>query len=518
MIHLTGKQLINGAFTARSSKTFTASNRLLAMPLPDIFHEATAEEVAEACETAGLAFPFYRKKSGMQRALFLEAIAAKILDLGDQLLEQAHIETGLPLARLQGERGRTVGQLNLFAKLLRDGHWVNAIIDTPLPERKPVPRGDIRSMQIALGPVAVFGASNFPFAFSLAGGDTASALAAGCPVIFKAHPAHPGTCELVANAILQAIKETAMPAGVFSMVHGASHEVGMTLVRHQQIKAVGFTGSFRGGKALFDAAARREEPIPVYAEMGSVNPVFFLPNAIKEKKSDLAKGLAASITLGVGQFCTNPGLFVLEDCEESRLFAEAARAELGAAQKAPMLTEAISETYMEGVNLLARLTSTEIEGDISKPRIFLSDTATVVANETLSEEVFGPCSVGVMATDKAEIIAFAKALKGQLTATIHGTEADLVEYRELIEVLQLKAGRLVINGFPTGVEVGYAMMHGGPFPASTDSRSTSVGTNAIYRFTRPLCFQDFPESLLPPELQLHNPLGIHRTIDGILMK
>jgi NADP-dependent aldehyde dehydrogenase len=518
MIHLTGKQLINGTFTAGSSRTFTASNRLLAIPLPDIFFEATGEEIAKACEAAGQAFALYRRRSGTEKALFLEAIATQIVNLGDQLLELANMETGLPLARLQGERGRTVGQLNLFAKQLRDGHWVNAVIDTPQPERKPIPRADLRSMQIALGPAAIFGASNFPFAFSVAGGDTASALAAGCPVIFKAHPAHPGTCELMANAILQAIKETNMPAGVFSMVHGASHEVGMTLIGHPQIKAVGFTGSFRGGKALYDAAVRREEPIPVYAEMGSVNPVFFLPNIIKEKKTELARSLAASITLGVGQFCTNPGLFVLQDKEESRIFTEVVRAEIAAVQMAPMLTDTISLSYSKGVDVLARLTNTEMDGDTSKPQIFLSNTAEVLGNEELREEVFGPCSVGVMATDKTEIVEFAKSLKGQLTATIHGTKEDLEEYSELIEVLQLKAGRLVINGFPTGVEVGYAMVHGGPFPATTDSRSTSVGTNAIYRFTRPLCFQDFPESLLPPELQRHNPLGIYRTVDGILTK
>lgn len=518
MIHLTGKQLINGKFMAGSSKTFTASNRLLSVPLTDIFYEATVDEVAQACEAAAEAFIQYRKKSGIEKAIFLEAIAARVLDLGDQLLEQANIETGLPLARLQGERGRTVGQLNLFAKLLREGQWVNAVIDTPQPERKPLPRADIRCMQIALGPVAIFGASNFPFAFSLAGGDTASALAAGCPVIFKAHPAHPATCELVANAILQAIKETDMPAGVFAMVHGASHEVGMALVQHPQIKAVGFTGSFRGGKALFDAAAKREEPIPVYAEMGSVNPVFFLPGALKQRSSELAKSFAASITLGVGQFCTNPGLFVLEDRDESRLFAETVRAELAAVQPAPMLTDVISNSYAEGVNVLGRLTNTAIDSDASRPRIFLSNAAEVSANDELHEEVFGPCSVGVMAAGKRETIEFAESLKGQLTATIHGTAEDLEDYQELIEVLQLKAGRLVINGFPTGVEVGNAMVHGGPFPATTDSRSTSVGTNAIYRFTRPLCFQDFPESLLPPELQLHNPLHVYRTVDGMLTK
>lgn len=515
---ITGKQIINGNFTASSSKSFTASDRLQSIPMGHIFYEATQQEVDEACIAASNSFWYYRKKSGVEKALFLEAIAENILNLGNALLEMANKETGLPIARLQGERGRTINQIKLFAQLLKKGDWVNAVIDLAQPDRKPLPRPDLRSMEIALGPVAVFGASNFPFAFSLAGGDTISAFAAGCPVVFKAHPAHPGTCELMGTAILKAIKDTGMPAGIFSMVHGASHEVGMALVDHEEIKAVGFTGSFQGGKALYDAATRRKVPIPVYAEMGSVNPVFILPGALLEKKDELMKDLAASITLGMGQFCTNPGLLVLLDNEEGRLFASVTQEALAAIPSSPMLTDAISDRYLEGVNKLSQFTDTTIEKHKVTSQLFVTNTDAVMENEYLSEEVFGPCSVGVMANSKKEIIKFAKALKGQLTATIHGTANDLEEFSELIDILQLKAGRLVINGFPTGVEVGYAMVHGGPYPATTDSRSTSVGTNAIYRFTRRVCFQDFPENYLPVELQTNNPLGIYRTIDGVLDK
>jgi NADP-dependent aldehyde dehydrogenase len=298
------------------------------------------------------------------------------------------------------------------------------------------------------------------------------------------------------------------------MLHGASHEVGMSLVQHKYIKAVGFTGSYRGGKALFDAAAGREEPIPVYAEMGSVNPVFILPNALAQKKDELAKNLAASITLGVGQFCTNPGLFVLEKNVESQQFAAVTQDHLAATPMQPMLTDTISNSYTEGISRLGKITGVAPDGLSLAPQLFITETTAVLENEILSEEVFGPCSVGVMAETKEAMIDFAKNLKGQLTATVHGTEEDLQQYKELVEILTQKAGRVVINGFPTGVEVGYAMVHGGPFPATTDSRSTSVGTNAIYRFTRPVCFQDFPDNLLPDELQKNNPLRIRRMVDG----
>lgn len=518
MIQLTGTQIIEGTFTAPSQNSFTAFDPAREQALETLFYEATDTEVATACEAAANAFDAYRRKSGVEKAGFLEAIAAQINELGDALLEQAHQETGLPLARLQGERARTTGQLQLFAQLLREGSWVHAIIDTAQPERKPLPKPDIRSMQVPLGPVAVFGASNFPFAFSIAGGDTASALAAGCPVVFKAHPAHPATCELVGRAIVQAIKVCNMPAGVFGMVHGASHQVGMALVQHSRIKAVGFTGSFRGGKALYDAAVRREEPIPVYAEMGSVNPVFFLPGALKERGKELAKAFAVSITLGTGQFCTNPGLFIMRDNEVSQEFAADTKKELEGIAAGHMLTEAIKKSYLAGVGHLGQVTGTPVDGEAVKPHLFLTHTAELLANPVLSEEVFGPCSVGVRANSKEEMLQLARTLKGHLTATVHGTAEDLQEYKDLIDQLQNKVGRVVINGFPTGVEVTHAMVHGGPYPATTDSRSTSVGTTAIYRFTRPLCFQGFPEELLPPELQISNPLGLTRLVDGEYVK
>lgn len=514
MTALTGKQIINGQFKSSSAHSFTASNRLLSTPLEDRFYEATSSEIDEAAIAAWEAFQVYRKKSGAEKAEFLDTIAGEIMNLGDRLIEQANIESGLPVARLLGERDRTVNQLKMFAVLVRAGHWVAAVIDTAQRDRKPLPRADIRSMQMALGPAAVFGASNFPFAYSVAGGDTASALAAGCPVIFKAHPAHPGTCELVGRAIMTAIEVNELPYGIFSMVHGASHEVGMSLVQHKYIKAVGFTGSLKGGKALFDLASRRAEPIPVYAEMGSINPVFILPDVLAQKGEELSKGLAASITLGVGQFCTNPGMFVMEETEESRRFAVRTGESVTATPMQPMLTDEIQSSYKQGIGRLGTITGTASEDLSPSPQIFITKTETVLENEGLVEEVFGPCSVAVMAETKEALLDFATNLKGQLTATIHGTEADLIHYRELIDILTQKAGRVIINGFPTGVEVGHAMVHGGPFPATTDSRSTSVGTNAIYRFTRPVCFQEFPSFLLPPELWDENPLHILRKVNG----
>ena len=514
MIQLSGQQLIGGVFKASGRETFAAFNPAAAKALEQQFTEATLEEIDEACLAAAGAFADYQGKSGRERAAFLERIADEIVNLGDDLVQAAGEETGLPAARLQGERTRTVNQLRLFAGLIKEGSWVNAVIDTAQPDRQPLPKPDIRQMQVPLGPVAVFGASNFPFAFSVAGSDTASALAAGCPVVFKAHPAHPASCELMAIAIAKAGKECNMPAGVFNMVQGGSHQVGGRLVQHPAIKAVGFTGSFAGGKALYDLAVRRPEPIPVYAEMGSVNPVFFLPRVLKEKGTALAKSFAASVTLGTGQFCTNPGTFALMDGEEAQAFLQQTKEALLQISMGPMLTQGIQASYLKGVQELAKHTGETITAENVQAFVFTTRMKDALQNDHLMEEVFGPCSVGIRADSKEELMQFARSLKGQLTATIHGTEEDLAEYRELVSVLQQKAGRLVINGFPTGVEVSHAMVHGGPFPATTDSRSTSVGTLAIYRFSRPVCLQDFPQSLLPEELKDENPLGIWRKMNG----
>ncbi len=500
---ITGQQLIGNTVSQAGTHSFTGYNRLTNEPLEPAFYEATGAEIDRAVALADQAFWTYRKKSGAERAAFLDAIGEEILVLGDELIQTAMRESALPEGRLQGERGRTVGQLKLFAEFIRDNAWVRPIVDPAQPDRTPLPRPELRQQQLAIGPVAIFGASNFPFAFSVAGGDTVSALAAGCPVVFKAHPAHPITCELVGTAILKAAQRTGMPEGVFSMVQGVSHQVGEALVAHPLIKAVGFTGSFRGGKALYDLAVRRDEPIPVYAEMGSTNPVFFLPGALAQNAANLATSFAGSITLGMGQFCTNPGLFVIP--QEQTPFADQVAKKLDQIAVSPLLTEGIQKAYLQGIaqQQLAHGTTvlTDWNAQDVRPHLLLTTVGHTVQHPELTEEVFGPSTVGVVAESKADMLAFARSLRGHLTATIHGTEADLAEYEELVDILTTKVGRILFNGFPTGVEVSHAMVHGGPFPATTDSRSTSVGTTAIYRFTRPVCFQDFPISALPPELR-----------------
>jgi 2,5-dioxopentanoate dehydrogenase len=521
-MELTGKNIIGNQLSRKSDTTFYGENPATGKKLEPAFFEASQEEINEAIDKANEAFQLYRNKSGKEKAELLEAIAEEILALDDQLIARAVDESGLPEARLTGERGRTVGQLKLFAQLLREGSWVDARIDLADPERKPLPKPDIRSMQKALGPVGVFGASNFPLAFSVAGGDTVAALAAGCPVIFKAHPAHPGTSELVGLAIQKAVQRTGMPDGTFSMVHGRSTDVGMAIVRHPAIKAIGFTGSFFGGKALFDEANRRPDPIPVYAEMGSTNPVFILPRILKEKGEKIAQELAASVTLGVGQFCTNPGLVFLESSQEEDSFRNQLSSQVQEISSGVMLTSGIQQNYqrgvekvssIEGVNILAKGKSGG-EGFRGAPHLFHSSAALFLQKHELEEEVFGPSTLAVTANSKEELFQAARQLKGHLTATIHGTEEDLNEYAELITILEQKVGRVLINGYPTGVEVAHAMVHGGPYPATTDSRTTSVGTLAIHRFTRPVCYQNFPQNLLPAELKDDNPLGIWRLVNG----
>lgn len=501
---------------------FFAVNPATGEPMEPAFHDATPDEINAAIQKASTAFPIYRNKSGAEKADFLEAIGEAIVALGDTLIARAGEESGLPQTRLIGERGRTVGQLKLFAGLLREGSWVDARIDTPLPERTPLPRPDIRSLQKALGPVGVFGASNFPLAFSVAGGDTVSALAAGCPVIFKAHPAHPGTCQMVGAAIQAAMQQTGMPDGVFSLVQGRSTDVGRAIARHPSIKAIGFTGSFAGGKALFDEANKRPYPIPVYAEMGSTNPVFILPQILRENGAKLAQELAASMTLGVGQFCTSPGLVFLQQSADEVKFRDDLAQTVRELPSGVMLTEGIRSGYQKGIEKLSgsagvRVLATgknEGEGSRGIPQVLHATAALFLSDPVLEEEVFGPSTLAVTADDKAQLLEAAAQLGGHLTATILGTDADLKEYADLIGILEQKVGRLLINGYPTGVEVCHAMVHGGPFPATTDSRTTSVGTLAIHRFTRPVCYQNFPDSLLPTELKEANPLGIWRLVNG----
>jgi alpha-ketoglutaric semialdehyde dehydrogenase len=486
------------------------------------FTEATSGEIGEAVRAAVQAFEEVRERSCSERAALLDAAADEILATGDALIQRCMQETALPEARLTGERMRTVNQLKLFASAVRDGTWLDARIDTADPPRQPAPRPDIRQLQVALGPVGVFGAGNFPLAFSVAGGDTASALAAGCAVIVKAHPLHPGTSEIVAGAILRAIEKTGMPDGLFSMIHGASSDVGMGLVKHPGITAIGFTGSFRGGKAIYDAACRRDVPIPVYAEMGSVNPVFLLPGALKKNWEGIARGMLQSYTLGTGQFCTNPGLIVSGSSDEAERFLGKLGELSAGSPSGTMLSERIKSNFMEGI---ARLDSSggveqaacgkdTQEGNKVQARLYRTTGEVFMKNPELAGEVFGPSTLGVTTRTKEEMISLARKMDGHLTATVHGSEEDLEEYRGLVRVLEQKVGRLIFNGYPTGVEVCHAMVHGGPFPATTAAWSTSVGTAAIRRFSRPLCYQDFPQGALPEALRDENPLGIWRMVNG----
>jgi 2,5-dioxopentanoate dehydrogenase len=476
--------------------------------------------VEKACVLAWAAFDTYRESSREERARFLEAIAANILALGDALIERAMAESGLPRARLEGERARTVGQLKLFADVVRSGEYLDLRIDPALPERKPLPRSDLRERHIALGPVAVFGASNFPLAFSVAGGDTASALAAGCPVIVKGHPAHPGTGELVGRAIQDAVRDCRMPQGVFSLLLGAV-ETGAALVADPRIKAVGFTGSRAGGMALVRIANARPEPIPVYAEMSSINPVYLLPGALSARAEKIGRDFVASLTMGAGQFCTNPGLvFGLAGTGLDRFTAAAGEA-LNAYAPAPMLTPAIHQAYETGVRALSEHNRVETiargrvgEGiNQGQGAIFATDAADFLSDPRLAHEVFGASALVVRCSDVETLVGVSERLEGQLTATLHLDPPDMDIARRLLPILERKAGRILANGWPTGVEVGHAMVHGGPFPATSDSRTTSVGSLAIRRFLRPVCYQDLPSGLLPRELQDDSRLS--RLVDGV---
>jgi len=515
---LHGQNFIGNETSSNNNDTFQAVDPSTKDSLEPIFHEAAEGEVNHAVEKAAEAFPEYSKKSAEEKAAFLDAIGDEIMALGDELIDRCVKESGLTEGRLTGERGRTVNQLKLFADVVRAGSWVDARIDTGDP--------DVRSMRKALGPVGVFGASNFPLAFSVAGGDTASALAAGCPIVVKAHPSHPGTCELVAEAILKAAEKTGMPDGVFSMVHGTSHEVGLAIVRHPKIKAVGFTGSYGGGKALFDEANKRPEPIPVYAEMGSTNPVFILPGALKERKESIAEELTGSVSLGVGQFCTNPGLVFHEESDDTASFQSALSEQMKNVAPGVMLNEGIQKNYQSGLEKLSEIEGIEVlakgnddeNGYRGSTALLRAAASVYFENQDVEEEVFGPSTILISSSGKEQMIQAARRLRGHLTATIHGTEEDLAEYSELVDILEQKVGRLIFNGYPTGVRVCHSMIHGGPFPATTDSRTTSVGTTAIRRFARPVCYQDFPNISLPDELKDGNPRGIWRLVDGEFSK
>jgi len=484
------------------------------------------EDINGVLQHAQLAFLSYKNFPGKKKAEFLRAIADEIEALGIQLVSSAMRETNLPEARIINERGRTTGHCRMFADLVENGSWVDARVDTAIPDRAPAAKPDLRKMLVPIGPVVVFGAANFPLAYSTAGGDTASALAAGCPVIVKAHPAHAETSELIAGAIYKAIEKTGMPKGVFQHVHGASFEVGQALVKHPFTKAVGFTGSLTGGKSLYDLANQRPEPIPVFAEMSSINPVILLPETLHREAEKTATSLAGSITLGVGQFCTNPGLIIAVEGEELDRFIKALSSEIQKGMPGTMLHQGIADNYSKKLTQTLAQKGVKVEGQSSaegnssqgRPHVASVMGEEFMKNPTLAEEVFGPFSLIVRCKNNDELHAVVNRTHGQLTATIMAEEAELAKYSSLINTLVEKAGRLVVNGVPTGVEVCPSMQHGGPYPATTDSRFSAVGTDAIKRFARPVSFQNFPESLLPEELKTANPLGIWRMFNSEFRK
>ncbi|UVM58427.1 aldehyde dehydrogenase (NADP(+)) [Pseudomonas sp. B21-012] len=487
--------------------------------LPGAFHQASLDEVDNAVDAASAAFPAYRKLSAERRAQFLEAIADELDGLGEDFIAVTCQETALPSARIVGERARTSGQMRLFAQVLRRGDFYGARIDRALPARTPLPRPDLRQYRIGVGPVAVFGASNFPLAFSTAGGDTAAALAAGCPVVFKAHSGHMATAERVAEALLRAAERTAMPAGVFNMIFGGG--VGEALVKHPGIQAVGFTGSLKGGRALCDMAAARAQPIPVFAEMSSINPVLVLPQALASRSAQLAKDLSASVVQGCGQFCTNPGLVLGIRSPAFCAFIEQLRGHMAEQAPQTMLNAGTLASYGKGIQALLahpgveKLSGLAQSGNQAQPQLFKADVSLLLEqDELLQEEVFGPCTVVVEVNDQAQLLRAVNALHGQLTATLLADSDDLANFGQLFEVLEVKVGRVLLNGYPTGVEVCDAMVHGGPYPATSDARGTSVGTLAIDRFLRPVCYQNVPDALLPEALRDANPLGIQRLVDG----
>ena len=519
----TGKNYIGNSLSAKGAITFKTFNPILNIENELTFYEASNDELEEAVNLASIAFKEFRKTTGKQKALFLNTIADEILALDDLLIETYCSETGLPAGRAKGERGRTIGQLRNFANLVAEGSWVEASIDTADPERTPAPKPDLRKMLIPLGPIVVFGASNFPLAYSTAGGDTAAAFAAGCPVIVKSHPMHAGTGELVASAIVKATIATGMPNGVFSNLNSSGIAVGVDLVKHPKVKAVGFTGSIKGGRALLDLAAKREEPIPVFAEMGSVNPVVILPEALYKNGKNLAKTYAGSITLGTGQFCTNPGLLLGIKSAELTAFIQNLGKEILQIQPSVMLHPTIIGAYeankdntiaQNNIEVVAQYND-EVQPNFAQQVITTVEGQTFLDNSSLHQEVFGPFSMVVQCKDTRQLEEIISQLEGQLTGTIIAENDEIVSHSKIIEALQNRVGRIIYNGVPTGVEVSPSMVHGGPYPSSTDSRFSAVGINSIKRWVRPFSFQDWPNSLLPDELKDENPLGISRHEDGV---
>jgi NADP-dependent aldehyde dehydrogenase len=518
---LQGCSIVNGESRPGSGAAFNGVDPAAAAQLEPVYRSASTADLNFAAGLAEEAFATYGKLPGREKARFLRHIADGIEAIVPELVDRAHRESALPEARLKGESARTINQLRLFAQVIEEGSWVNARIDLAQPDRKPLPRSDIRSMMRPLGPIAVFGASNFPLAFSVAGGDTAAAFAAGNPVIVKAHPAHPGTSEMVGQVIARSVKECGLPAGVFALLFDAGTEMGAALVDHPKVKAVGFTGSLAAGKALMQRAAARPEPIPCFMEMSSVNPFFVLPDALYSRGEEIARGLFASITLGVGQFCTKPGLIFLPREVTGNIFVDELKVQVEKAGAAAMLTEGIAKSYRSGVirqqasgETLAQSLAEGATSAYAVPVVMQIGAMDLLREPELATEVFGPSALVIRYDSREELLELARLLDGQLTATLHGSERDLVAYADLISILERKAGRLIVNGFPTGVEVCHAMVHGGPYPATSDSRATSVGTYSIYRFARPVCYQDFPQAALPDELKNQNPLGIWRLVDG----
>ena len=511
--------ILGSQTAANRGRTFRAVNAATGAALEPEFHAASNDDVEKAASLATKAFATYGTLDATHRARFLRSIADKMDAAKDAISARAGLETGLPPARLGGELARTTGQLRMFAQLIEDGSWVEARLGRADAERKPQPKPDLRSMLIPLGPVAVFGASNFPLAYSVAGGDTASALAAGCPVVVKAHPAHPGTSAIVGAIIREAARETSMPEGVFSMLYDDGIEIGVELVKNPHIKAVGFTGSRGGGRALMDAAAARPEPIPVYAEMSSVNPLFLLASSL-ENRDALVEGLAASISNGVGQFCTKPGLIFVPVGAQGDEFIQTLGENLSAVAALPMLTIGIGENYGKGVTQWQNDDKVEtiIAPDLDDPQrahaaLFQTSVRELIANRALMDEVFGPAALVIRFDDDAQAREAAHTLEGQLTFSIWGKPGE-IGASGLVPIAAQKAGRVVFNGFPTGVEVGDAIIHGGPYPATSDGRTTSVGTRAIARWARYVNYQNAPQDLLPLALRDDNPLGIARSIDG----
>ncbi|MGB5555056.1 MAG: aldehyde dehydrogenase (NADP(+)) [Flavobacteriaceae bacterium] len=513
-----GVNYIGEEISAKGTTVFSTFNPKSNQETEWKFHEANKEEVDQAVQLAYEAFQVYKEMSGAKKAEFLRAIAEEIEAMGDALIQVYVQESGLPEGRAKGERGRTMGQLKAFANLLEEGSWVEATIDTAQPEREPLPKVDLRKMLVPLGPIVVFGASNFPFAFSTAGGDTASALAAGCPVIVKSHPMHAGTGELVSYAITQAAKRTGMPNGVFSNLNSRGNEVGQQLVMHPKVKGVGFTGSMRGGVALYKLANDRPEPIPVFAEMGSINPVVVLPSALLEKGDEWATKYAGSIMLGSGQFCTNPGLILGIKSTSLDNFIKTLGIEIEKLEPSCMLHPNIHGNFEKGKNELSKQGGVNVVAENESkvaPNVALQKVITVngnnfLKNPRLHQEVFGPFSIVVRCENVAELALVLKALEGQLTGTILGDSTDIIKYKNVVDALQSRVGRIIFNGVPTGVEVCPSMHHGGPFPATTDSRFTSVGESAIKRWARPIAFQSWPQEHLPEALNNENPLGIMR--------